>query len=124
MVRDLLGDGEAVQFEVSEHRLGGARLLEPAHVFATNFSIIIVRIGLFGLSKDYKMIKYESIKEVKLDRGPLFCRVHFSLQGELEDNPSAQKWLVGMRYNDALELIRVVEDKQRPAQGTPSDQDA
>ena len=118
MVKDLLGDDETVQLEVIEHRLGGAKFLDPAHAFATSRQIIVVRRGLFGLHRDYKIIRYESITEVKLERGPMFARIHFSLQGEqeVEDNGRA-KWLVGLKYSDALELVHLVSRmEQKPVQ--------
>ena len=115
IMKDMLGSGETVELEVVEHRLGGARLFEPAHVFATNYSVIVVRRNLFGFHSDYKIIKYESITDVKLERGLMFCRIHFSLLGEQEDDESAQKWLVGLKYKDALQLIHIVDRmEQRP----------
>jgi len=117
MVKDMLGDGETVELETVEHRLGGARFFDPAHVFATNRGIMIIRSGAFGLHRNYKIIRYESITEVKLDRGPMFCKVHFSLQGEQENDTDKQKWLVGIKYKDALDLIHLVNRmEQKPVQ--------
>ena len=126
MAKDVLSDDETIELEVVEHRLGGARFFEPAHAFATNHKIIIVRKGIFGFHKDYKIIRYESITEVKLERGPMFARVHFSLQGEQEANEGGgMKWLIGLRYSDALALLHIVnqmeekpvpETKQSPIQ--------
>lgn len=120
MVKDMLTEGETVQLEVTEHRLGGARFLEPAHAFATSRQIIIVRMGVFGLHKDYKIIRYESITEVKLERGLMFARVHFSLQGEQEAEPNGgMKWLVGLKYSDALSLLHLVNNMEENPPSKP-----
>ena len=108
MLKELVGEDETVQLEIVEHRLGGARLLEPAHVFATSKGIIIIRGGVFGFHRSYKIIRYDSITEIRLARGPVFCRIHFSLQGEHEEREESQKWLVGLKYENASELIRIV----------------
>lgn len=118
MVRDMLSSDETVELEVVEHRLGGAKLFDPAHAFATNHQIIIVRRSPFGFRKDYKIIRYESITEVKLERGIMFARVHFSLQGEQEAEPNGgMKWLVGLKPSDALNLLHFVNKmEENPVQ--------
>jgi len=108
MLKAILGEDETVDLEIIEHRLGGARLLEPAHAFATNQGIIIIRKGVLGFHRDFKIIRYDAITEVRLERGPLFCKMHFSLQGEQSESEDSQKWLVGLRYNDAIELTQFV----------------
>jgi hypothetical protein len=115
MVKDLLGQGETVELETVEHRLGGAKFLDPAHVFATNYGIIIVKRNILGFHSDYKIIRYESITDVKVARGPLFCRIHFNLLGEQADPEGTMKWLVGIPYKDALDLIHLVSKmEQKP----------
>jgi len=121
MVKELLGQDETVQLETIEHRLGGASLFHPAHVFATNYGIIIVRRNILGFHSDYKIIRYDSITDVKIDRGPLFCRIHFSLLGEQEDSESDMKWIVGLPYKDALDLVHLVNKmEQKPVQEVPA----
>ncbi len=115
MVKDLLGEGETVELEIVEHRLGGAKMLSPAHIFGTNYGIIVIRKSAMGLHTDYKIMKYGSITDVKLERGPMFCRIHFSMEGEQEDLADPQKWLVGIKYADALDLIHLVNRmEQKP----------
>ena len=108
MLKDLMGEVRTILLEIVEHRLGGARLLEPAHIFATEKGIIIIRGGVFGFHRSYKIIEYDHITEIRLARGPIFCRIHFSLQGQQEEKEDSQKWLVGIRYKGAAELIKIV----------------
>jgi hypothetical protein len=118
MVKDLMGSDEKVELEVVEHRLGGARFFDPAHAFATTNQIIIVRRGPLGIHRDYKIIRYESITQVKIERGPIFCKLHFNLLGEQEsDDLNEMKWLVGLKYKDALALIHIVNSmEEKPVQ--------
>ena len=107
LLNSVLEDDEKVGIEITERRLGGARLLEPAHVFATNKRIIIIRRGIFGFHQDFKIINYSSITSVSLENGIMFSRMHFTLQGEGDDT-SDKKWIVGLHYQDALNLMKFV----------------
>ncbi len=108
MVSDLLSAGEVVGIEIREHRLGGGRLLAPAHAFATDQRIIIIRSDVFGISKSIKMLRYEHITEVKIERGMTFCRLHFSLIGEQQESQENVKWITGIHYKDALMLMQFI----------------
>ncbi len=105
---DLLAEGEEVGMEIREHRLGGGRILAPAHAFATDRRIIIVRCDIFGMSHSVKMIRYEHITEVKMERGMGYCRLHFSLIGEQQESQENIKWITGIYYKDAIMLIQFI----------------
>ena len=112
ILKSLLTENEKVGVEVVERRLGGAPLLHPLHAYATNQRIIIIKGGIiFGIHQDFKVINYKNITEIKLERGIKFCRLHFSLEGEMQEG-GATKWLVGLRYKDALEMIRFVNEME------------
>lgn len=81
-------------------------LLAPAHVYATDGRIIIIRESVLGHYRKIKMIKYENITEVKLERAWVYCKLHFGLQGELPEADPRKAWLYGLDYNDAMSLIR------------------
>jgi hypothetical protein len=118
----LIGANEKVEIEAIEHRLGGARFFEPAHAFATSYRMIIIRGGIFKFQQGFKIISYQNITEIKVERDFLFgfSKVHFSLQGEtLEDS---KKWLVGIKYAEAVNLVRFVNEmKQKPFDRKPDD---
>lgn len=103
----LLESGETVKYHLVERRLGGARMLEPSNVFATDRRIIIIRGGILRVHQDFKIIGYDNITEIILENGIFFSRLHFTLQGESAD-PSNKKWLVGLNYKEALELVKFV----------------
>lgn len=107
-IRELLADGESVGIEIRESRLGGGRLLAPAHVFATEHRIIIVRRDALGIRNSIKIIRYEHITEIKIERGMSFCRLHFSLIGEQAESAEDMKWVSGLYYHDALKLIQFI----------------
>ncbi|MDE1874295.1 MAG: PH domain-containing protein [Candidatus Micrarchaeota archaeon] len=107
ILESLLTQNESVMVHVAERRLGGARLLEPAHAFATNKRIIIIRRGVLGFHHDFKIISYSNITEIILEHGIRYSRVHFTLQGEAASEEQ-KKWLIGLDYKEALELIKFV----------------
>jgi hypothetical protein len=116
----LLTNNEKVGIEVVEHRLGGARFFEPAHAFATDYRVIVIRGGIFRFQEDFKIIDYQNITEIKVTRDFLFgfSKVHFSLQGESEED--SLKWLVGIKYSDAVNLVKFVNEmKQKPYEPKP-----
>jgi len=115
VLRDLLGSDERVGVEVAERRLGGARPLGPAHAYATNKRIIIIRNYRLWIHKTIKILKYDNITETRLERGALFCKLHFSLIGEQAEREENLKWLVGLRYKDALGLIEYVHMMEKKA---------
>lgn len=101
--------------EVVEHRIGGWRIFEPAHAYATNKRIIIVRRHLLGIHRSLKTIGYEHITEVIVEKGIIFCKVHFSLIGESVETAEGIKWISGLSYKDALDLVRFVnKTKEKP----------
>jgi len=115
ILRTVLTPDEKLGFVLIERRLGGAKWLEPAHVFATNERIIIIRKGIFGTHQSIKAINYKTITETKLENGILFSRMHFTLEGENEAD--SQKWLIGLVYKEALAMVRYVNDivdKRKP----------
>ena len=108
VIRELLSDGEVVGVEIREHRLGGGRLFAPAHAFATDQRIIIVRRDVLGLRNSVKILRYEHITEIKMERGMSFCRLHFSLIGEQIEKEEDLKWITGLYYQDALRIIQFI----------------
>lgn len=110
ILNSLLEEGETVNSHIVERRLGGARMLEPANLFAMNRRILIIRGGVLRFHQDFKMINYGNITEVIVEHGILFSKLHFTLQGEAS-NPGEKKWLVGLRYKEALALVKFVNTK-------------
>ena len=110
-IRELLADGESVGIEIAESRIGGGGFLAPAHAFATEQRIIIVRRDLLAFKNSVKILKYEHITEIKMERGVRFCRLHFSLVGEQAESSEDLKWISGLYYADALKLIQFVNKR-------------
>lgn len=106
MLYELLGSDEKPYMEVVERRLGGAKWFGTAHAYATNKRIIIIRRYTFGLHNSLKIIKYGDVAEIKLERGIIYSKLHFALQGEQQED--ARKWIVGLKYNEALEIIKFI----------------
>ncbi len=111
IIKELLAEGESVGIEISESRLGGGRIFAPAHAFATEQRIIIVRNDFLGFKNSVKIIRYEHITEIKMERGMGYCRLHFSLIGEQVESAEDMKWISGLRYSDALSLIQFVNKR-------------
>ncbi len=99
---------ETPKIEIVEHRLGGGKLLAPAHIYATDSRIIIIRNSIIGNYRKIKMINYDKITEVKLDRGFYFCRLHFGIQGEEMEIDESKTWVYGLNYNEAMNFVRFV----------------
>ena len=91
-----------------ERRRGGAKWFGIAHAYATQSRIIIVRIYPLGLRTSIKIIRYRDIIEVKLERGMFYCKIHFAMQGEGTESDSARKWFFGLKYKEAVELIKFI----------------
>ena len=105
ILKELLDENEKAGVEVIERRLGGAKWFGVAHAYATNYRIIVIRRYIFGIRKSLKIIKYVDIAEVNVERGIMFCKVHFALVGEHEE---PRKWMVGLKYQEALELMKFI----------------
>ena len=112
ILKELLEPSEVVGVELVERRLGGAKWLGTAHAYATDHRIIIIRRYVLGLHKSLKIIKYADITEVKVERGLLYCRIHFALVGETEEYGQSKKWFLGIKYKEALEIIRYIDRMQ------------
>ena len=108
VMKELLEGNETPGVEMVERRRGGAKWLGIAHAYATNHRIIIVRIYPLGLRTSIKIIRYRDITEVKVERGLFFCKIHFALQGESQEADDAKKWFMGLRYHEAVELIKFI----------------
>ena len=107
ILKELL-DNERVNIEVVERRLGGAKLFGTAHAYALERRIIIIRRYVLGFRKSIKILKYSDITEVNMERGLIYCKVHFALQGEHPESEESRKWLLGLTYDEGLELVRFV----------------
>ena len=108
ILKELLEGSEKPGVEVVERRLGGAKLFGVAHAYATNSRIIIIRRYIFGLRKSLKILKYSDIADVNIERGIVFCKVHFALIGEHQEGEDSRKWLLGLKYAEALEMVKFV----------------
>jgi hypothetical protein len=108
ILRELLEENEKPGVEVVERRLGGAKLFGVAHAYATNSRIIIIRRYVLGLRKSLKILKYKDIADVNIERGIMFCKVHFALIGEHQESEDSRKWLVGLKYPEVLEMVKFV----------------
>ena len=108
VMKELLEGNETPGMEIVERRRGGAKWFGIAHAYATNQRIIIVRIYPFGFRTSLKIIKYRDIVEVKVERGLYYCKIHFALQGEGSEADNAKKWFLGIKYHEAVELIKFI----------------
>lgn len=108
VMKGLLEDKEAPGLEIVERRRGGAKWFGIAHAYATNHRIIIVRIYPLGFRTSIKIIRYRDITEVKMERGLYYCKIHFALQGESQEADDAKKWFLGLKYGEAVELIKFI----------------
>lgn len=107
-LKELLEDNEKPSFEVVERRLGGGKWFGVAHAYATNYRIIVIRIYVLGLRKSLKIIKYSDIQQVEMERGVIYCKIHFALQGEMEGSEGDRKWIMGLKYSEALEIVKFI----------------
>jgi hypothetical protein len=108
VMKELLEGSEAPGLELIERRRGGAKWFGIAHAYATNHRIIIVRMYPFRLRTSLKIIKYKDIVEVKVERGLFYCKIHFALQGEGPELDDGKKWFLGIKYKEAVELIKFI----------------
>jgi hypothetical protein len=113
ILRDLLEDNEKPEIELVERRLGGARWFGVAHVYATTFRIIVIRRYIFDLRRSLKIIKYADITETNVERGMVYCKVHFALQGHQEEYDNRVKWIVGLKYDEVVALTKFVNKDSR-----------
>jgi hypothetical protein len=103
-----------------ERRLGGARFLWPVHGYATNKRVVFIRKKFMG-AHTVKMLQYEDITEVMIDKRIFFTRIHLTVVGEKQDSGNQKAWLQGIKNNDAIEFVRYVNsmmDSLTPRKGT------
>ena len=112
ILRELLLKDEKVGMTIHERKLGGGRFFEPAYVFATNHRLIIIRRYLLGIHNSIKIIKYNHITEIKVERGIWYCKLHFSLIGEQAETAEQLKWVDGLTSGDALALVEYINKIQ------------
>lgn len=108
VMKELLEGNETPGVEMVERRRGGAKWLGKAHAYATNHRIIIVRVYPFGFRTSIKIIRYKDIVEVKVERGLYYCKIHFALQGDDNTSDATRKWFLGLKYHEAVELIKFI----------------
>jgi hypothetical protein len=122
VIAGLLEDGEEIGMELVERFFGGAELMRKAHLYATNKRILIVKRSLLGFHNSIKIIKYHEIKDVQLERGTRYCKVHFALTGESTyGNDEQKKWICGLTYEESAALLKYMDKTQeKPVQSVQS----
>ncbi len=108
VLQTVLAPDEKVGVEIFEHKLGGAQFLSPAHVYATDRRIIIIRDSAVKNYRKIKIINYNRITEVKLDRGFHYCKLHFGIQGEEVEKDESKTWVYGINYEEGMNFIRYI----------------
>lgn len=127
LLSNLLAEGESVGVEVKERKYGFGYLSGEAHVYATSSRLIIVKRQPVSFHNAIKIIRYEDIADVQLERGPLFASVHFDLLGEQTlESRGGVKWIDGLLYAEAVQLVNYVnkqielmQSRTRPRQPAP-----
>ncbi len=111
ILQDFLPQNEKPEVEIVEHALGGGRILAPAHIYATQSEIIIIRAHRIGLYRKVKVIKYNTMTGIILNRGIRFYRLHFGVIGEEnahedENVPGNRKvWVYGLAHKEVMVLV-------------------
>ena len=110
ILKEFLAGDEKPSIEIIEHRLGGGWMLAPAHVYATRDRIVIIRAHMVGIYRKVKVIKYDKVSEIRLDRGMHFYKLHFGIIGEAQETDDKRAWIYGLTHQDAMELVHFLNN--------------
>ena len=81
-VASLLWPDETAEFTVKQKRIGpGGAPFNPTSVVCTDKRIIIINRSTFGMRKDYEMIMYSHVVNVRLERGLFSASVILRIAG-------------------------------------------
>lgn len=114
-VKMILTDGEEIELVVMQRRIGpGGALIFPKIIVATGNRIIIGSRKMMGIHKDFDVITYRAIRNVKLEHGLVSSTV--IIASEFFGRPSehiAEEFgkIFGLRYNDAIRLVEFIDKK-------------
>jgi hypothetical protein len=106
-IANLLWPDESAELTVKQKRIGpGAAPLNPTSVVCTNKRMVVINRSAFGLRKDYEMITYENIVNVRLERGIFSSSVILRLAGGQTGRGFLQEKkeegeIDGLRFRDA-----------------------
>ncbi len=81
---------------------GGAKILTPHIVFATNKRIIIRNPNFLGARETVEDYRYESITSVKLEKGIFSSAVNFVIPGMTEASKSSRRFVMWGRKDEGV----------------------
>ena len=115
-VKRILAEGEEIALVVVQRRIGpGGALIFPKIVVATNERVIIGSRKMWGIHRDFEVIAYRAIRDVKLEHGLVSSTViiasEFYGRSLSEQMPEEYGKIFGLRYNDAIRLVEFLDKK-------------
>jgi hypothetical protein len=108
-ISDVLEPEEEIEFAVAEHRIVSPRPFARAIIFCTDKRIIILRKGMLGTYRTYKIIHYDEVVQVVLHGGLYYSRLHFGLRSEESETDERKRWVWGLDPNEAKAIVHFVE---------------
>lgn len=116
-IANLLWPDETAEITVRQKRIGpGASLFNPTSVVCTDKRLILINRSIFGIRKDYEMINYNNIVNVRLERGIFSSSVILRIaggstgRGFLETGKEEGE-VDGLRFRDAKLLADSINKK-------------
>ncbi len=124
LVKDLLLPGETVDITVRQRKYApGGSLITPTSLIGTSERIIIINRETLGIRKDYEVIAYDKIKELRMEHGvissTIFVRVegYDADKGLLAGTGKQEGSITGLKNKEAKELMDYLNKKVAGANG-------
>ena len=113
-VKDILNPGEKVEVAIREHRLFSPKPFAVATLYCTNERIIIMRRHILGLSMTYKILHYNNISHITVERGVKFSKMHLGVSGEApEAGEDWKRWVWGLDQHEVNLVASFMDSKKK-----------
>jgi hypothetical protein len=109
--KKILTEGEDVEVVLVQRRfVPGGALIYPKIVIATNKRVIIETREMFGLRREFSVIAYRAIVNVRLEKGIISSTVLIKSEFYGESEEGYYK-IEGITYNDAVKLVEFIDHR-------------
>ena len=113
-IRDILNPDERVEAAITEHRLASPKPFATATIYCTNERIIIVRRHFLGMGRSYKILHYNSISHITVERGMRYSKIHLGISGEApESGEEWKRWVWGLDQREVNQIAGFMDTKKK-----------
>ena len=126
-IKKVLMQDEMIEFTAQQRRVGpGGSISSPHIIVATNKRIIVFNKDLLGITERFDVIPYNRITNVELQHGVISSSIVMGVVAHPSENllnESGNVEVSGLRYQDAIDLAKLVQEKITTVEPVRSNED-